>query len=427
MTALRTVRRLARALADRRGGTAVFFALATPVLITIVCGAIDLVSVNGDKGRTQDVADAAALMAAKQLGVADVTGVKARVKDFVDEGLAPLKSRFSYSVSTVPTSDRKGVTVTVQGRRLSFFANLLPPGGWKIRAEATASAMGQVPLCVLSSGSADALQLDNESKITANHCMVHGNADIAVNNTAWLQAGMVQAAGLATGRISPAPQAGAPPIDDPFTAMNLNPPKTLQSVTAPLNGLLGGVTNLLCNPVDLLFTVGVQVLQPGVHCGRYRARKNATVKLMPGEHYFLNGRLELTENATLLGDDVALIFDDSSEFRFADSSVINLSGRKSGSFAGFVLATTRKNTGDFEISSDNARQLLGAIYIPSATLHVTGKGNKVADQSAWTVVIAKSIKMTGSPDLVINANYAGSSVPVPTGVGPSTVQVALVH
>jgi hypothetical protein len=405
----------------------VFFALATPVLITIACGAIDLVSVNSDRGRTQDVADAAALMAAKQLGVADVAGVQARVQDYVDNGLAPLKNRFSYSVTTTPTGDKKGVTVSIQGRRLSFFANLLPPGGWKIAAAATATAMGQVPLCVLSSGASDTLQLGNQAKITASQCMVHGNADIAVNDTAWLQAGMVQAAGLATGRISPAPQSGAPPIDDPFTAMNLNPPKTLQNVTAPLNGVLGGVTNVLCNPVDVLFTVGVQVLQPGVHCGRYRARQSATLKLMPGEHYFLNGSLELTENATLQGDDVALIFDDTSEFRFADSSVINLAGRKSGTFAGFVLATTRKNTGDFEISSDNARQLLGAIYIPSATLHVTGLGNRVADQSAWTVVIAKAIKMTGSTNLVINANYGASSVPVPTGVGPSTVQVALVH
>jgi hypothetical protein len=45
----------------------------------------------------------------------------------------------------------------------------------------------------------------------------------------------------------------------------------------------------------------------------------------------------------------------------------------------------------------------------------------VADQSAWTVVVAKSLQLTGSPNLVINANYSGSSVPVPGGVGSNYV------
>jgi hypothetical protein len=295
--------------------------------------------------------------------------------------------------------------------------------------------MGRAPLCVLSSGpsTADDVELKDNAQITAANCMVHTNADVAVTNTAWLQAGVVQSSGLANGRISPTPQAGAPEIEDPFVSMNLNPPKTLNNVTRPITGLLGPlgkltdpVTNLLCNPVDLLYTVGVQVLNPGVHCGKVLVRQNATVKLLPGEHYFMNGELELSDNAILQGDDVALVFDDTSRFRFKDSSKINLSGRKSGQFAGFVLTTTRNNTGVFEISSDNARQLLGTIYIPNATLSVTGSGNRVADQSAWTVVVVKALKMTGSPNLVINSNYAGSAVPVPTGVGPGSVNVALV-
>ena len=35
--------------------------------------------------------------------------------------------------------------------------------------------------------------------------------------------------------------------------------------------------------------------------------------------------------------------------------------------------------------------------------------------------------MTGSPNLVVNANYAGSSVPVPAGVGAGSVNVSLTH
>jgi hypothetical protein len=47
--------------------------------------------------------------------------------------------------------------------------------------------------------------------------------------------------------------------------------------------------------------------------------------------------------------------------------------------------------------------------------------HQAAQASQWTVVTAKAISLTGSPDIVINSNYAGSSVPVPTGVGSNTI------
>lgn len=418
-----------RALCDRSGGVALIFALAGPVVIALACGAIDLVSVSGDRMKVQDAADSAALMAAGQLAMADARGVEARVKAQVDVQLADIASRFDYTVVMTPDADKSGVTVTIDGRRASFFANLFPPGGWKIRTAASASSMGQVALCVLGSGTAQkAITLGGGSKITADNCLVHGNADINVSGQGWLQAGMVQSSGLAVGRISPQPQVGAPTIPDPFEALNLNPPKTLKSTTNILGKLgapLDPVTNLLCNPTDLLYEVGTHVLQPGVHCGRIDVRKNATVRLRPGEHYFLGGGLALAERAVLQGDDVVLIFDDESQFSFAERSDIDLGGRKSGTFAGFVLATTHQNTGVFEISSDNARRLLGTIYIPRATLRVTGSGNRVADQSDWTVVVAKAITLSGSPNLVINSDYAGSPVPVPTGVGNKVTGVIL--
>jgi hypothetical protein len=51
----------------------------------------------------------------------------------------------------------------------------------------------------------------------------------------------------------------------------------------------------------------------------------------------------------------------------------------------------------------------------------------VGDQSAWTVIVAKSIQMTGGSNLVINSDYASSSVPAPEGVGPTRKGARLVH
>ena len=108
-----------------------------------------------------------------------------------------------------------------------------------------------------------------------------------------------------------------------------------------------------------------------------------------------------------------------SSTRPKDNSSINLQGAQSGTYAGLVIATTPSNTNTFTISSNAARTLLGTIYIPSALLSVSGGGTNVADQSAWTVIIAKGLQLSGSPNLVINDNYSGSTVPVPSGVGSS--------
>ena len=159
-------------------------------------------------------------------------------------------------------------------------------------------------------------------------------------------------------------------------------------------------------------------LLPGNHCGGYEVGTGFVLTLAPGEHYFLNGHLRITGAGMLQGDDVVAIFDNQSHLDADEDGVISLRGRRSGPFAGFVMVATRSNVSPFSISSTSARELLGTVYIPAATLRVSGT-NTVADQSAWTVIVAKSLIVDGAANLVINSNYAGSTVPVPGGVGPN--------
>ncbi len=403
---------LRRLLRNAAGGTAVIFAIAAPALGLLACGAIDLASVNGDRSAMQDAADATALAMAKQLGVATAAGISARAADYADAQLGPIATNDHVTVTTTIGASNGSVTVVIAGKRPSFFANMLPPGGWAISTSATASTLGQLPLCVLSSGtgSPSSLLVQNQSLLTATNCLVQSNGDIQVDSGGQLAAGLAQAAGTATGPITPAPQTGAPAISDPFATM---------SMTAPLLGL--------CSPLDLVYDVGVNLVLPGTHCGNFTVRKGATVILLPGEHYFTKGNLVMEDNSTLSGSNVVLVFNTGSSFQFNDTSNITLTGRQSGTYAGFVVATTRANTNTFSISSTSARKLEGTIYVPDATLQITGTNDKVADQSAWTVIVAEAIDMVGSPNLVVNANYAASSVPVPAGVGSnySTGKVAL--
>lgn len=128
--------------------------------------------------------------------------------------------------------------------------------------------------------------------------------------------------------------------------------------------------------------------------------------------------LNTHNNAIVTGDDVVMIFGAEKKVNFSDHSSVTLSARKTGAFAGFLIITTRSNTQEFAIKSDNVSELLGTIYFPSAKLVIDTTG-KVAEDSAWSIIVADSLQLHHNPSLVINTGYVGSGVPVPNDVGPS--------
>lgn len=400
------IRRLA---SDSRGLMALKFALAAPGVVLLAVGAIDLNHVHGSKGKLQAIADAAALAGAPSLALAtDGAAAKERAAAYVAAQISEWVGAPAYQATyaVIDQGGQRALKVTLAGHRPSFFANLLPPGGWNFTVDATATTLGLVPLCVLVTGDSGAklLNVKDSSRMNAPSCMVHSNRDILTEGGS-ITASMVQAVTTAGGgRISPTPGTGAAEIDDPFADLPLDQNRKLECTIKALT-----------EPLKL--AVGIRSIPPGVHCGGLEASGSATIILEPGEHFFLGGHLIIKENARLQGDDVVLFFDKASKFEFKDQAMVTLSGRKDGQYAGIVMGATRDNTQDFIISADNVDSLLGVIYVPEAQLIVEGKA-EVARDSAWTVIVAESVQMKGSPSLFINANYGASDVPVPEGVGP---------
>ncbi len=157
---------------------------------------------------------------------------------------------------------------------------------------------------------------------------------------------------------------------------------------------------------------------PGTHCGNITVGTGQTMLLLPGEHYFRSGTLRMQNNSTLTGSDVVLVFNDNASFAFTELVDHQPDRAPERDLRRLRDRHDPQTTPTPSPSRPTARaQLEGAVYIPDATLLVTGTGNQVADQSAWTVVVAKGLQLSGSPNLVINANYAGSNVPVPAGAG----------
>ncbi|NBW09136.1 MAG: pilus assembly protein [Caulobacteraceae bacterium] len=391
---------------DERGNIALMFALCGPAVILLSVGAIDLAHVQSSRVRLQDVADTAALAGANELGLAiNEKAAIERAEAFVRGHVAEWDGapEIQTDVTVFSRDGQRVIQVVLKGHNPSFFANLLPPGGWNYEAQARAVAVGLTPLCVLVSGDAGSklLNIKDSGRISAPKCLVHSNRDILVEGGS-LEAYQVQAVTSARGIISPDPGTGARPIDDPFKTLSLKEQSPCPLVDIAVPDVLTGTFHLA----------------PGVHCGQFKMAGDSVLVLDPGEHWFLEGKLEMKGNSRLEGNDVVLFFDKKSKFDFKDHSTVNLDGRKRGAWAGMVMVAARGNTQDFGISSDHVESLLGVIYVPDAQLIVEGGKADIARDSAWTVIVARSLQLKGAPSLIINANYASTDVPVPTGVGP---------
>ena len=70
-----------------------------------------------------------------------------------------------------------------------------------------------------------------------------------------------------------------------------------------------------------------------------------------------------------------------------------------------------------QIFSDNARNLLGTIYMPQGEIIIDAT-KPIADKSAYTVLVVNQLHLYSGPNLILNTDYSATDVPVPMGVGP---------
>ncbi|WP_298096669.1 pilus assembly protein TadG-related protein [Brevundimonas sp.] len=393
---------LHRLLRETRGSIALKFALIVPAVAMLSVGAVDLMAVTSAQTRLQAVADAAALAAAPALALAtDGAAARERAASFVAAELSqwPDAPTVVGTYEVVERGAQRGIRVLLRANRPSFFANMLPPGGWDFVGDATATSVGLVPLCVLNIATAGdrLLELATQSRIEAPQCLVHSNHTITVKDRSQMIGEAIQAVGSASGAIVPKAGTGAARIEDPFAKLPLDDPD-------------GKCSTANVDRVN-------KRIRPGLHCAISITGKD-DYTLEPGEHWFTDGALNVGGTATLRGEDVVLLIGEDGQINFRGNARINLTGRRTGPFAGIVIAALPEHDDLISINSSRVERLEGAIYVPNAILEIAGNAD-VARQSAWTVIVAASLMLKGSPDVFINANYGDSDVPVPGGVGPN--------
>jgi len=110
---------------------------------------------------------------------------------------------------------------------------------------------------------------------------------------------------------------------------------------------------------------------------------------------------------------------DDATFHIGKDAFVNFTAPKTGPLSGilFMENPTSSSGREFIIASKNAHTLLGTFYLPKGTL-VVDTNQPIADNSAFTIIVANKIQLKGKPSLVLNSDYAATDIPVPNGVGP---------
>jgi Flp pilus assembly protein TadG len=408
------------------GGLAVSFAVASPVLIGALGIAVDLIMFNKVKADLQSAADAAAVAGAREIQVArsdtkQVTSAAFSYAAFALMGdsaaTAQQLGADKLVVDASVVNNFSAVKVNITENWTPFFAHFLKSDITPVTVTATARFVGSSNICVLGlSGSDVSVNLDKNSTLTGNNCGVFADssdaASLQVDTGAKLNSSLNCAVGGAkvdaSATVSPKALTGCPVVPDP-----------LSSRPAPV---VGG-----CDHTDLVIIDESRSINPGVYCGGLTLAGKSDIVLNPGTYIMKDGSLELTGQAIMRGAGVSFFVTgaNANKIHFSAGTTIELAAPTSGPMAGLLFFEDRALTVKLkhQITSDNARKLIGTVYLPVGDL-IVDAANPVADQSAWTAIIVNHLQLKSGPNLILNSDYTATSVPVPEGI-KGTSQVIL--
>jgi Flp pilus assembly protein TadG len=423
MRPINIVQGLRQFLLERRANVAMTMGLAAVGLIGVAGLALDYTSAISWRSRLQDAADAAALAGAKEFRLSNTaqSTVVSVARTFAETSLDDARAALN-NLKIAPAADftAKTVTVAIDADVKTSLMGIFGFDTMHVEASATARVIGGPPICVigLDSSANSTVALDKNARLEAGNCSVYSNSQKAnglmAKNSSVLKAAFICSAGgksgAGPGSFTPEPQTDCPVLADPLASR-------------PQPSISG------CDKTATVIHGGAVTLSPGVYCGGVSADAGAAIKLQSGIYVFRDGPLSISGSASLTGANVGLFLSGKgATLNFASDSSISLTAPQSGAMAGMLIAEDRASpTGQIhQILSNDARILLGTIYLPQNRLHVAAQ-QPIADKSAYTIVVARTFTLSEGPTMVLNTNYDSTDIPVPQGVGPNANRTALSH
>ncbi len=402
-------------LKDVSGNVALSVAIMAVPLFATAGVAVDYSIIYQSETILQNAADAAALSSAKELGLSnsqtDIVKdiAKTYVLSYVSQHVSLESGKNSLDTKTTISDDRQSITVDLAYYWKPFLLQYIGSNVLPIKVSATANLAGSGKICMigLDTKEKDTIHLTKKASLEAAGCGIYANSSnkdaVKVEDNASIVSGVTCSAGGIKGAkkasFTPEPITDCPAITDP-----------LENRQTPT---VGG-----CDYTKFEVKSGIHTLNPGTYCKGLKVKKTAKVFLNPGI-YIINGdKLEVTDDAVFEGENVGFFLSgNKAKLVFKKRTTINLTAPKDGLLAGLLMFEdpSASKIEKHEITSDNARLLLGTIYLPNGTLKIDSEG-PIADKAAYTAIIARRIELKEGPTLYLNSDYEATDVPVPEGL-----------
>ncbi len=418
--------RLTRLVRETHGGLVVAFAMSLPVVIGSLGLASDYAMLIKVRGDLQEAADAAAVAGAREISVAkqnteQVVSAAQAFASFALTGDSGATSKTlagsDLSVEANIIDDFSAVKVDIARNWTPFFAHFIASGITPVKVSATAKFVGSSNICVLglSPTTIAGVQLWNSAQLTANDCGVYSNTNSPAGFNV-MDSGILKSSlncvvgGYKTGgakSVTPTPVTDCPVLEDPLKD---RPPPAVGS----------------CDYNGLKVVSQTKELMPGVYCGGLTISGTSKVTLSPGVYVIKDGPFVVRDTASVSAEKTGFYLTGANSLVwFTMGSTIDLSAPVQGPLAGLLFFEDHKASGIrlHRLASNNARTLLGTIYLPKSILNIDANA-PVADQSAYTAIITQSLQLQSGPNLTLNSDYSATDVPVPDGIA-SVGQVVL--
>jgi Flp pilus assembly protein TadG len=374
--------------AHTRGNVAVITALALTAIGAAVAGGIDMSRMSDSGSTLQDVADAAALNIATDVGKAPAsTGdaeLQARANDIATLLAAPAfrdtKSPYSGDVKVeIQSRTPAKVKVTLSQRQDMLFAGMLGFKSLPLGRASTAVSRAAYPVCmlVLDPDASRAWSTQGTSDVVGPQCVAqvnssssgaldsNGNASVRMLRT------FVVAPQQSAHAFSPTPSFDEPPLEDPLAARFAWPD--------------GGPCQTLGQ-----FKKETVSLSPGTYCGGLDLATGAVVRLRPGVYVLKTGDVKLQSGAVLDGTTgvTLVLLDPNGTVSMQAGASLQLSASKTGEWTDVALAV-KPQPGErvSSLGGGGELQLDGIVYLPTQYLQLTGGGEILRADAPRTFVV----------------------------------------
>ena len=396
-----------RLLRNKSGSIATAFAIALVPLLMAAGIAVDYAFMYREQVFLQSMADAGAIAGAREMSLANATEkqiISAATASAYQNGKKHRGTAFSVDVGVDLANNQ--VKISLREEWQPFMAHFIYSAITPIVVTAATRSAGQ-KICVigLDEKSNATVHMRAKARLLANNCGVISNSasssSIRMDDSANMKASFICSAGGASGKSSaytPDVVVDCPAYPDP-----------LASRPAPSYGN--------CDYVDLIIKDKNRTLSPGVYCKGLWIGGRSNVTFKPGIYIIKDSKFRVTDKANIKGENVGFFFTGTKAvLDFEKDTSISLTAPTTGTLAGLLFYEDRNVGGNtHKITSNDARLLLGTIYLPNSSLLIDAD-KAVADKSAYTAIIVQKLQLEAGPVLTLNSNYDATDIPLPVGL-----------